>query len=106
MNRGIKLNYRVSSYENDIITNKAKKAKTSVSAYVRKSALEKDIIVIDGLREIMPELHAIGNNLNQQTVIMRQREQYSPDLLAMKHSLCSVMDTIKNRLRGEADGNC
>ncbi len=71
MKRGLKHNYRVSAYEDKIIRNKAALAKTFVAAYVRKAALDKDIIVIDGLRELLPKLHAIGNNLNQQTVIMR-----------------------------------
>jgi len=78
MNRGLKHNYRVTEYEDRVIRNKAERAKTSVSAYVRKAALGKDIVIIDGLREMMPELHAIGNNLNQQTVIMRQNGGYAP----------------------------
>ena len=107
MNRNVNINFRVSSLEKDMVENKAAKSKTSVSAFARKAVLGKDIIVIDGLREVMPELHAIGNNLNQQTVIMHQRGNYSPDLAVMKNSFCDVMDTINNKLRGgDADGNC
>ena len=106
MKRDIKLNFRVSSYEDTIIRNKAKKAKTSVSSYVRKVALEKDIVVIDGLRELLPELHAIGNNLNQQTVIMRSNDGNAPKVNEMKNSFCDVMELIKSKLReGEINGS-
>lgn len=107
MNRGLKHNYRVSEYEDRVIRNKAKRAKTSVSAYVRKAALEKDIVVIDGLREMLPQLHAIGNNLNQQTVIMRQNNGNAPSVEQMKNSFCAVMNGIKSKLREEdEDGDC
>lgn len=92
MNRGLKHNYRVSEYEDKVIRGKAKNAKASVSAYVRKAALQKDIVVIDGLREMLPQLHAIGNNLNQQTVIMRQNGGNAPLVEQMKNSFCTVMD--------------
>lgn len=107
MNRGLKHNYRVTEYEDRVIRNKAKRAKTSVSAYVRKAALEKDIFVIDGLREMMPELHAIGNNLNQQTVILRKNGGYAPQVEEMKNKFCGVMDAVKERLKGgDEDGDC
>ena len=107
MNRGLKHNYRVTEYEDRVIRNKAERAKISVSTYVRKAALEKEIIVIDGLREMMPELHAIGNNLNQQTVIMRQNGGYAPQVEEMKNKFCGVMDTVKEKLKGgDEDGGC
>ena len=103
MKRDLKHNYRVSEYEDRVIRNKAKRTKTSVSAYVRKAALQKDIVVIDGLREMMPELHAIGNNLNQQTVIMRQNSDNAPHVDEMKRSLVQVMGAINERLKGGDD---
>ncbi|MDD3253412.1 MAG: hypothetical protein PHV18_12725 [Lachnospiraceae bacterium] len=107
MNRSLKHNYRVSEYEDKVIRNKAKRAKTSVSAFVRKAALQKDIVVIDGLREMLAQLHAIGNNLNQQTVIMRQSGGYAPQVEQMKTSFCDVMNGIKSKLREEdGDGDC
>jgi hypothetical protein len=107
MMRSLKHNYRVTEYEDRIIRNKANFTKISVSAYVHKAALEKDIIIIDGLREMMPELHAIGNNLNQQTVIMRRNRGYTPQVEEMKNRFCIVMNAINERLKdGYEDGNC
>lgn len=101
MKRDVKLNYRVTKYEDLIIRNKAKRAKISVSAYVRKAALDKEILVIDGLRELLPQLGAIGNNLNQQTVVMRLHNGNVPKVEEMKNSFCEVMTLIKNKLREE-----
>lgn len=106
LKRNLKHNYRVSEYEDRIIRNKAQRAKTSVSAYVRKAALQKDIIVIEGLREAMRELHAIGNNLNQQTIIMRQNGGYSPHIVEMKTSFCRLVDALNEKLKGGDGDSC
>ena len=37
----------------------------SLGAYVRTSSLRHKITVVDGLKEITPELKAIGRNLNR-----------------------------------------
>ena len=42
------------------------------SDYARDCMLGKEIIVVDGLREILTELRRQGNNLNQLTVMARQ----------------------------------
>ena len=103
MKKEIKLNFRVTNYEEKVIRNKASKAKISVSAYVRKAALDKNIVVIDGIRELQTELCCIGNNLNQQTKIMRANNGYAPKVEEMKNSFCEVINLIKNILREEED---
>lgn len=45
----------------------AKKAKTNQSEFARNAIFGKDIIVIDGLKELNTQLKYIGNNLNQLT---------------------------------------
>ena len=44
------IGFKVTEQENNLIQQKAAKSKTSVSAYVRSCALNKSIIVIDGMR--------------------------------------------------------
>lgn len=46
---------------------KVEKSKISQQEYLLKSALEKEIIVIDDIKELLGELKRIGNNLNQLT---------------------------------------
>lgn len=101
MNKSVKLNFRVTESEEKIIRKKADKSNISVSEYVRKSALNKNIIVVSGAEKLLRELSAIGNNLNQQTVIMRNNSGYSPHLCDMKNSFCEVMTALKTSLGKE-----
>ena len=51
------------------IHSKAEKSGLSVTDYVTKCCLGKQIFVIDGLDEIIRQQKAVGNNLNQLTTI-------------------------------------
>lgn len=58
---------RASEKEFQKIKTKVAKSKTTQNEYLLKSALNKEIIVVDGIREFTTELKRIGNNLNQLT---------------------------------------
>ncbi len=92
------IGFKVTEQENNLIQQKADKAKASVSAYVRSCALNKPIIVIDGLRELLPELNRIGNNLNQLTVIMRQNGYYNQNFKELKQEYVNFFDKAKEVL--------
>lgn len=64
--------FRVSEKDLTTINRKAKKAKMTVTDYITKSALSKEIIIIDGLPAIVSQLKKIGNNLNQLTMLSHQ----------------------------------
>ena len=51
------------------IHSKAEKSGLSVTDYVTKCCLGKQIFVIDGLDEIIRQQKAVGNNLNQLTTL-------------------------------------
>ena len=70
--RAKQLKFFVSDKELERIKNKVAASKLNQSDFLRKSALEKDIIVIDGLREFALELKRIGVNLNQLTKLANQ----------------------------------
>ena len=48
---------------------KAKVAKMNVTEYVTAAALDKPVIVMDGLDDVLKEQKAIGRNLNQLTML-------------------------------------
>lgn len=58
---------RANEKEFEKIKNKVAKSKLTQNEYLLKSALNKEIIVIKGIRELTIELKRIGNNLNQLT---------------------------------------
>ncbi|MDJ8927810.1 plasmid mobilization relaxosome protein MobC, partial [Clostridium perfringens] len=67
--------------------------------YLIKSALNKKIIVVDGLKEIILELSREGNNLNQIAKKINEGEQ--TDIKEMKKNLMELWDLIEKILKGE-----
>ena len=63
---------RVANWEKFVISENARKARMTESEFVRRAALEKDVVVIDGAAELLTELRRQGNNLNQLVVLARQ----------------------------------
>ena len=56
---------RVSEKEKRKLIEKSEIAKLSLSEYLIKQGLDKDIVMVDGLNEVVAELRRIGNNINQ-----------------------------------------
>lgn len=92
------IGFKVSEHENEIIRNKAEKAKANLSAYVRSASMNKEIVVIDGLREMIPELNSIGNNLNQTTVLLKMGNIKNPSFDVIKERFCKLMDKAEAAL--------
>lgn len=60
---------RISSDDLAIIKEKAKQARLSQSDYVTRCCLGKQVVVVEDLKEVLKQQRAIGNNLNQLTVL-------------------------------------
>lgn len=72
--------FRIASGDLRKIKAKAKKANISVSAYIISSSLNKEIVVIDEIKEFTRQLSKVGNNLNQLTVLCHQGRIIHPNL--------------------------
>ena len=64
--------FRASEKERQELKDMAKKAKMSKSDYIRHCVFDQEITVIDGLDDFSKQLKAIGNNLNQLTMLSHQ----------------------------------
>ena len=64
-----KLSIRISDEDLQTLHHKAKRAKMSLTEYITKCGLGKQIFVIDGLDEVIRQQKAIGRNLNQLTTL-------------------------------------
>jgi hypothetical protein len=64
-----KFAFRISERDLNQIRLKAKRAKMTVTDYLVTSALNKDIVVIDGIEGLITQLKAVGKNLNQLTTL-------------------------------------
>lgn len=63
---------RATEEEFNQIKKKVEKSKLTQNKYLLQSALDKDIIVIEGLRDLVIETKKIGVNLNQLTKLAHQ----------------------------------
>ncbi|WP_406242033.1 plasmid mobilization protein [Tissierella carlieri] len=64
--------FRFSPEELRVIEKKAEKANLKVSEFIRQAALDKNIVVIEELKDFNKALKGIGNNLNQLTILAHQ----------------------------------
>jgi hypothetical protein len=71
-NKVKRINLRVTEKNYEKIYKKAKKAKLNISQYVSLSALDRDIVVFEGLKDLIYQLSKVGNNLNQLTTLAHQ----------------------------------
>ena len=61
------MKFRSTEEEKHRIMKKVDASDLSISEYLRRCALDKPVIVMEGVDQIAYELRAIGNNLNQIT---------------------------------------
>ena len=66
-NRNCIMKFRATEEEKDRIMKKVDASDLSISEYLRRCALDKQIVAVNGLDDVARELRAIGNNLNQIT---------------------------------------
>ena len=64
--------FRITDNDLNTIKQKAKKAKMTVTDYITKSALDKDIVIIDGLPDIVTQLKKIGNTYTKRNKLLPQ----------------------------------
>ena len=69
MKKDKQFSIRISSQDLEIIRRKAAQAHMSQSSYVTACCLGKRIVILDGLKEVLRQQKAIGNNLNQLAVL-------------------------------------
>ena len=69
MTKDKQFSIRISKQDLDAIRQKAVQAHMSQSDYVISCCLGKKIIILDGLKEVLRQQKAIGNNLNQLAVL-------------------------------------
>lgn len=72
LNKSKRINLRITEKDYEIISKKAKNAKMNMSQYVSLSALDRDFVVIEDLKDLIHQLSKVGNNLNQLTMLAHQ----------------------------------
>ena len=96
-NKLVALRFRESDYNK--IKAKAEKAEMNFTEFVTTSALNKKIVKIDGLPDVLKEIKAIGRNLNQLTTLCNMGKIICPDLTGLKTDYSKVMEALDEILR-------
>ena len=99
-NRTITIRCTDDEYER--IHKKAQRNKLSLSDFVLRSALDKKIVVVDGLGEVAKQQKAIGRNLNQIAMLAHEGRLHSVRLdelveqhKAVTQAVCDIAKEVR-----------
>ena len=93
-NKNKHFNFRVNEKEYNVIKTKIEKSKLNTSKYLLRTAMDKDIIVIDGLEEIIKQLRKIGNNINQLAKLSNQGRLINVNLEDVKEEMKNIWQLL------------
>ena len=97
-----KLSVRISDADLQQVHEKAEQANLSVTDYVTACCLGKEIVVIDGLDEVIRQQKGIGRNLNQLTTLANMGKVnvvYLQELTDAYAAVSSLLSDILKRRR-------
>ena len=77
-----------------MIQKNAEKSRLSMSAFILSAALDKQIIIVDGLDKSLAELKAIGRNLNQLTTLCNMGKIQALELAELKQQFGTAVESI------------
>ncbi|QGH04661.1 MobC family plasmid mobilization relaxosome protein [Streptococcus dysgalactiae] len=92
--RNVQTNIRMTESEVEQIKKKAKRANMIFSNYVISSALNKEIVVIDGIKDFTHQLSKVGTNLNQLTMLCHQGKVSCADIGAVNKVLKEIWEEL------------
>ena len=93
--KDIKFSTRMAAEDRATIKELAKQSHMSMSNYVTACCLGQQIIIIEGLKEVLKELKAIGNNLNQMVTLAHIGKVTVINLGEVRQLLADIRTTIR-----------
>ena len=93
--KDIKFSTRMAAQDREAIKKLAKQSGMSMSNYVTDCCLGKQIIIIDGLKEVLRELKGIGNNLNQLVMLVHMGKVKVIGLEDVRQLLADILIAVR-----------
>ena len=90
-----KMSIRISDGDLETIHAKAVEANMSVTDYITACCLGKQVVVIDGLKEVLKELKSIGRNLNQLVTLAHMGRVTVIDLESVYQAFSELRDAVR-----------
>ena len=102
MTKDKQFSIRISKQDLEAIRQKAVQAHMSQSDYVISCCLGKKIIILDGLKEVLRQQKAIGNNLNQLAVLANMGKVQFANLDAATQAFAKINPALRELQEGGA----
>ena len=100
MRKNKQFSIRISAQDLETIRQKAVQAHMTQSDYVTACCLGKRIVVMDGLKEVLRQQKAIGNNLNQLAVLANTGKVQFANLDAAAQEFAKINVTLRQIQEG------
>ena len=95
MKKDVKFSTRMASEDRETIKELAKRSGMSMSDYVTACCLGKQVVIIDGLKEVLKELKSIGRNLNQLVTLAHMERVTVIKLDCMLQVFSELRDAVR-----------
>ena len=102
MRKNKQFSIRISAQDLETIRQKAVQAHMSQSDYVTACCLEKRIVILDGLKEVLRQQKAIGNNLNQLAVLANMGKVQFSNLDSAVQAFAKINTALREIQEGGA----
>ena len=93
--KDIKFSTRMAAEDREAIKKLPKQSGMSMSNYVTNCCLGKQIIIIDGLKDVLRELKGIGNNLNQLVMLVHMGKVKVVGLEDVRQLLADILIAVR-----------
>ena len=100
MRKNKQFSIRISAQDLETIRQKAAQAHMTQSDYVTACCLGKRIVIIDGLKEVLRQQKAIGNNLNQLAVLANMGKVQFANLDSAVQEFAKINVTLRQMQEG------
>ena len=93
--KDIKFSTRMAAEDRATIKELAKQSHMSMSNSVTACCLGQQIVIIDGLKEVLKELKAIGNNINQLVTLAHMGKVTVINLSEVRQLLADIRTSVR-----------
>ena len=102
MKKDKQFSIRIAAQDLETIRRKAAQAHMSQSDYVTACCLGKCIVILDGLKEVLRQQKAIGNNLNQLAVLANMGKVQFANLDSAVQEFSKIYTVLRELQEGGA----
>ena len=102
MTKDKQFSIRISKQDLEAIRQKAAQAHMTQSDYVTACCLGKRIIIMDGLKDVLRQQKAIGNNLNQLAVLANMGKDQFANLDSAVQAFAKINTALRELQEGGA----